>query len=88
MRGMYWVASGVALLLVTSGQADAIDERVRHACSGDYAAFCSAYQVGSEALRQCMRKADKKLSPGCIDALVAAGEVSGAEVKRRRASAQ
>jgi hypothetical protein len=87
MRGLCLVALGIGLFFLSAGQAAAIDERVRHACSGDYTAFCSQYAVGSEGLRQCMRRADKKLSPSCIDALVAAGEISGAEVKRRRAAA-
>jgi hypothetical protein len=34
-----------------------------------------------------MRKVDKNLSRACVDALVAAGEVSAKEVERRRAQA-
>lgn len=86
MRSTVWLALGLGLFLFSSGRAEAVDPRVKQACSGDYAAFCGQYAVGSEGLRQCMRRADKHLSAGCIDALVAVGEVSAAEVKRRRAA--
>lgn len=76
----------VAVLLLSTNQAGAVDERVKSACRDDYFQFCSGHEVGSEALRQCMRKADSKLSPICVDALVAAGEVTADEIKRRRAA--
>jgi hypothetical protein len=56
------------------------------ACMSDYFSYCSSYSVGSPQLRQCMRAAGPKLSKGCVSALVAAGEVSQAEVSRRQAS--
>jgi hypothetical protein len=88
MARSYWVTLVAALPILSANPAAAIDERVRNACREDYYTFCNAHEVGSEALRECMRKADKKLSPSCIDALVAAGEVSGKEVARRRATAR
>ncbi len=48
---------------------------------------CNTHEVGSEALRACMRKAGPKLSPTCVDALVDAGEVSAEEVAKKRAAA-
>jgi hypothetical protein len=50
----------------------------------DYFSYCSQHEVGSQALRQCMRQAGPKLSKRCIGALVAAGEVSQVEVDRRK----
>jgi adenylate kinase len=76
----------LALFVLPLHQAGAVSERVRTACRHDYTTFCSAHEVGSDALRQCMHKADKKLSPSCIDALVEAGEISAKEVQRRRAA--
>jgi adenylate kinase len=76
----------LALFVLPFSQAEAVSDRVRRACNQDYMTFCSAHEVGSEGLRQCMRKADKKLSRACVDALVEAGEISAAEVQRRRAA--
>ena len=52
-------------------QAAAVSPAVRVACLSDYLTNCSAHSVGS------------RLSKGCINALVASGEVSKAEVSRR-----
>ena len=42
-------------------------------------AYCSAYDENSAKGRQCMRAIGAKLSQGCVNALVAAGEVSKGE---------
>jgi hypothetical protein len=63
--------------------ASAVDPAVRSACTSDYFAHCSRHPVGSPAVDACMRAAGPKLSRRCVDALVKAGEVSRAEVKRR-----
>jgi hypothetical protein len=67
-------------------QAGAVSMAVKMACLSDYLSNCSSFQVGSQELRQCMRSAGPNLSKGCINALVAAGEVSQSEVSRRSAS--
>ena len=77
--------AAVAGLALCAGQAAAVSDSVRNACMGDYFAYCSQHEVGSAALRRCMRNAGPRLSKGCINALVAAGEVSKAEVTRRSA---
>jgi hypothetical protein len=41
---------------------------------------CSAYAVGSQDLRHCMNKVQDKLSQHCLQEMVAAGEVSKAEI--------
>ncbi len=71
---------------VAGSQAHAIGPRSKMACLGDYRAYCSTYTVGSSELRHCMRQNGTKLSRGCIDALIADGEISKAEVARRSAS--
>lgn len=53
-------------------------------CASDYYAYCSQHSPGSPEVRKCMRAAGPKLSKGCIDALIADGEVSKAEVDRQR----
>jgi len=69
------------LLLMTS--AEAVDSRVRSACTGDYFAYCSQHDPDGSGVRRCMRANGRKLSPACLNALVAAGEVSKKQVARR-----
>ena len=76
-------ALAAAGLLAAVGPASAQDARVRSACSGDYHRYCPAYPVGSTQLKSCMRAVGKRLSPACVDALVASGELSRKEAKRR-----
>jgi hypothetical protein len=78
------VTLGVMSLQVAP--AFAVSTAVKMACMTDYFSYCSAHQVGSQALRQCMRNAGPNLSKRCVNALISAGEVSQAEVSRRAAS--
>jgi len=57
---------------------------VRKACGNDYRKYCGDYGLETEALRLCMNKAGQSLSHGCVNALIKAGEVSQAEVNRRK----
>src|SRR5262245_21775564 len=56
-------------------------ERVQHACANDYRAHCGEYGIETSALRLCVNKAGQQLSHGCVNALVADGQVSRAEVE-------
>lgn len=73
---------------VPSGDAGAVSLRVKLACASDYYAYCSDHAPDSPGVRQCMRSNGLKLSKGCVNALVGAGEVSKDEVSRRSASAR
>ena len=57
---------------------------VQKACAKDYKAHCGQYGIETDALRLCMDRAGQRLTKTCIDALVAAGEVSKQEVERRK----
>jgi hypothetical protein len=59
---------------------------VQQACGTDYRKYCGEYGLETAALRTCMDKAGKSLSSGCVQALVQSGEVSQAEVNRRKKS--
>ena len=59
-----------------------ITQRVKNACRSEYYAYCSAHAVPSAGLRSCMRGVQDQLSQGCLKELVAAGEVSKAEIRR------
>jgi hypothetical protein len=77
------VALGVCGFATAAPRAEAVDARVESACSADYFAHCGQHDPEGRAVRRCMRTHGAKLSPACVDALVAAGEVSKAEVARR-----
>jgi hypothetical protein len=59
---------------------------VQKACANDYKTHCGQYGIETDALRLCMDRAGQRLTKTCIDALVAAGEVSKQEVERRKRS--
>jgi hypothetical protein len=71
----------VGLLLAT--QAFAYSDAVINACTGDYLTYCSAYDENSAQGERCMRAVGARLSQGCINALVASGEVSKSSAGRR-----
>jgi hypothetical protein len=84
------LAAFVALGALAGGQGEAeaggVSARVKLACAGDYFSYCSQHSPTSPAVRQCMRANGLKLSSRCVNALVAAGEVSAEEVSRRQAA--
>jgi len=70
------VAIAVGCSMIVAAPAFAVSAAVREACGADYKRFCPKYDPNSSKARQCMRQAGaKRLSPGCIDALVDAGEI-------------
>ena len=81
-------AAALALVLGAFGiaEAGAVSLAVQRACMSDYFAHCSKYAPGSPEVRSCMSRVGPRLSGRCVNALLAAGEVSKAEVSRRSAS--
>ena len=61
-------------------------QAVQSACASDYKTHCGDYGLDTSALRACMDRAGQKLSHGCVRALVSSGEVSQAEVSKRKSS--
>ena len=84
-RSAFAGAVVVCAMAVPLSGAFAVSSAVRAACMSDYFAYCSMHEVGSSGVRQCMRSAGSRLSKRCVNALVAAGEVSKTEVARRAA---
>lgn len=79
-------ASIVAVVTLLTGAPTAsaiVSANVRNACMADYFEHCAGMEVGSQELRRCFNRAGPKLQPGCVRALISAGEVSQAEVNRR-----
>ena len=81
------LAAAIALgsIAAHSSQASAVSLSVQLACATDYFAYCSKHDPDGPGVRACMRANGMKLSKRCVNALVAAGEVSKAEVERRSA---
>jgi hypothetical protein len=57
---------------------------VQQNCQWDYHNFCSQYAIGSELLDMCFRSNGPKLSKACVDALIAAGDVSKEYVDQQK----
>ena len=72
--------------LATTSQAGATSLAVKMACAADYYSKCSQHSPDSPGVRKCMRAVGAGLSKGCINALIAAGEVSKSVVEKKVAS--
>ena len=81
-------ACALAFCFAGIANADNFSKAVQKACGADYHKYCGEYGLESAALRICMDKAGQKLSKSCVHALVQAGEVSQAEVNRRKAASR
>lgn len=57
---------------------------MQRACANHYHAYSGKYGLETDALRGCMSCAGKRLLHACIHALAVSGEVSRAELKRRK----
>jgi hypothetical protein len=63
-----------------------ITEQLKNACAVDYRKFCNEFGLETAALKLCMDRNGQKLSKTCVNALVQDGQVSQAEVDRRKKS--
>jgi hypothetical protein len=59
-------------------------QAVSQDCRWDYHNFCGEYGIGSPLLTYCFRNNGAKLSKACVNALIAAGDVSKSYVQARR----
>lgn len=85
-RSIHRLALGSIALTACATAALAVDDRVRSACTGDYLAYCSQHDPDGASVRQCMRANGPRLSAGCVNALVAAGEVPKQQVAKRQST--
>jgi hypothetical protein len=75
------------ILLVYSSPAGAVGWKTQMNCASDYYAYCSNFAVGSADVRRCMKSNGPRLSKGCVEALIADGEISRSEVGRVKEAA-
>jgi hypothetical protein len=76
----------LAMTLIATTQAIAVDDRVQAACERDYSTYCSQYDPDGEDVRRCMRANGSKLADPCIEALIVAGELTPDEVGKYKKS--
>jgi hypothetical protein len=90
LKSKHALLAGMILFICSTTQASAapITELERKQCQADYHQFCGEYGLDSPALRTCMNKHGHSLSHGCVEALIDAGEVTRAEVERRKRTGQ
>jgi hypothetical protein len=78
-------ASAVALSSAAQAQpASSYSKAVQQFCRADYKKYCGEYGLETTALRACMDRNGESLSKSCVRALVQDGQVSQAEVNRRK----
>ena len=75
----------IAAVLIACGigSAQAAHKDVKH-CANDYRNFCHQWGLETKGLENCMRKHGDKLTNACVAALVKNGDVSQADVNRRK----
>lgn len=83
MQNVVRVAVLVSLSFVVATDAFAYSRNVRKHCRADYFEHCSAHPVGSQGVRDCMRKVGPNLRPACLDALAESGETRRKKSKYR-----
>jgi hypothetical protein len=82
-RSHVLVPIAIAFLIGSVSSLAAAHKDVKH-CADDYRKFCHQWGLETKGLENCMRKHGDTLTNSCIAALVKAGEVSQAEVDRRK----
>jgi hypothetical protein len=72
-----------ALVVVGICAAQAAHKDVKH-CADDYRKYCHQWGLETKGLENCMHKHGDRLTNSCVTALVRTGQVSQAEVDRRK----
>ena len=75
---------GLLAYSAAAAEADSYSKAVQQSCASDYKKYCGEYGLESTGLRGCMDRNGNSLSKTCVQALVASGQVSQAEVDRRK----
>ena len=87
-RAIFVAALSIACFAGAAQAAEtAYSKAVQKSCKADYKKFCGEYGLETAALRNCMDRNGVNLSNACVNALVKSGEISQAEVDRRKKKA-
>lgn len=63
-------------VLEAHAQSVTITKAVQDACAWEYNKFCNQYGIGTQLLDICFRQHAQDMTKACVDALIAAGDVS------------
>ncbi|HEV3241709.1 MAG TPA: hypothetical protein VGY14_00375 [Methyloceanibacter sp.] len=61
-----------------------VTKAVQDACAWEYDKYCNQYGIGSELLDMCFKQNGPNLTKACVDALIAAGDISKEYVDRQK----
>jgi phosphosulfolactate synthase (CoM biosynthesis protein A) len=83
------ILAGLVLAAICFGTAQSapVSKHVQNHCVQDYKKYCHEWGIETKELTNCMHRHGDRLTNACIAALVQAGEVSQAEVNRRKEAA-
>jgi hypothetical protein len=83
------ILAGLVLAAICFGTAQSapVSKHVQNHCVQDYKKYCHEWGIETKGLTNCMHRHGDRLTNACIAALVQAGEVSQAEVNRRKEAA-
>jgi hypothetical protein len=87
---IFRVTSLLAFVLVCGSAFEArsqsvtISKAVQDACAWEYDKFCNQYGIGSELLDICFKQNARNMTKACVDALIAAGDVSQEYVDQQK----
>ena len=61
-----------------------VTKAVQDACAWEYDKFCNQYGLGSALLDMCFKQNARNMTKACVEALVAAGDVSQEYVDQQK----
>ena len=65
-------------------QSVTVTKAVQDACAWEYNQFCNQYGIGTQLLDICFRQNADHMTKACVDALIAAGDVSQEYVDQQK----
>jgi hypothetical protein len=77
-------ALALGLTGAARAQSPTITKEVQAACEWEYDKYCNQYGLGSALLDMCFKQNASNLTKACVDALVAAGDVSEEYVQQQK----
>ena len=84
MLALATIALCVGFAQEAAAEQSKYSKALQQACMADYKKLCGQSGIETAALRTCMDKNGHGLTKTCLNALIDAGEVSQAEVDRRK----
>jgi len=78
------LCSILGFVCFAEAQSVTVTKAVQDACAWEYNKFCNQYGIGSQLLDMCFRQNADHMTKACVDALIAAGDVSQEYVDQQK----